>query len=217
MLPPTRMTAPTSEMVRPKPASTAVSSSARMIGKDRRDRLQPRRSVADQFVAIARPGPLAGAMDQRGDDGNGEDGLGNHHGGGREQQFKKAERPRVGQRQIQDQPDHDRGQTEQRVDQNDHPSPSAERINRERGATRQRDRGGQSRRHQADANRKSDNPEKFAQSQPAVPLPRAVAACGSSSMKFSTFSLLASLGATMSLPLKRLCYVTDRRVSPSIS
>ena len=163
MLPPTSITAPTSEMVRPKPARTAVKSSGANDHKDLRNGLHSCRSVADQFVAIARPGSLAGAMHQRGDDRNGEQGLSDDHGGRREQQVEKAQRPRTREREIQTEPDNDRRQPEECVDENNDGSPPWEWIERKRRTQGKADGDGCQSCGHADPKGKPDNSGKFVQ------------------------------------------------------
>ena len=71
MLPPTKITAPTSETVRPNPARTAVTRSALNDHEDLWNSLQSRRPIARQFVTVATPSPLAGSVHERCNDRDG--------------------------------------------------------------------------------------------------------------------------------------------------
>ena len=162
-------------MVRPNPASRAVSRSARTMRRICGTACSP---VADQLVAITRPGPFAGTMNQRGDDRSSQDGLRDHHRRRGVEQLKEAERSRSRQCKVQNQSDHHRRQAEKRVGQDDEQPPSREKKDCKRRAQRKPDRRRDRRGCEADTDRKSDYPEEIAQG-PPPPTCGAVAACGS--------------------------------------
>src|SRR6516162_10038367 len=101
MLPPTIKTAPTSEIVRPKPANTAVKTERRAIARSTRidrDRVAPSTRSAPPYSCQG--SSIARTMRQGGDDRCSEKRLCDDHGAGRKQKRKRAQRPRVRQHQV---------------------------------------------------------------------------------------------------------------------
>jgi hypothetical protein len=82
-----------------------------------RNGLQSCCTIRDQFIAVARPSPLARAMHKRRDDRNCEDRLRDHHGGRREEQGEPTQGSGTRKGEIEREADDDRRQSEKRVDQ----------------------------------------------------------------------------------------------------
>ena len=79
MLPPTIITAPTSDAARPKPASTIVTSEKRRSHSSVVRGAQPRFAQRAQLLAVFLPGVVDHLPRQRGDDRRDEDRLRDHH------------------------------------------------------------------------------------------------------------------------------------------
>ena len=101
MLPPTMMTAPTSALARPKPASIAGQQAEAAVPEQRRDGAQPRRAERAELLLVLRPEILDHLARQRDDDRAGPARVcAMIIAVGREQQAERAER--AGARQQRD-------------------------------------------------------------------------------------------------------------------
>ena len=80
MLPPTIITAPTSEAARPKPASTTVRSEKRVSHSSVGTARSARDAERGELLAVLAPGVLDDLARERGDDGDHEQRLRDHDG-----------------------------------------------------------------------------------------------------------------------------------------
>src|SRR5215472_9035274 len=99
-------------------------------------------AIDPQQVAIVRPQRRNAAMHQGHYDRGGKGRLRDDHGGGGEQQAREAERSRPCQKEVDREPDHDRRQPEQGVDQHDDDLLPSESADREGAAQRRSDEHG---------------------------------------------------------------------------
>src|SRR6516165_7549514 len=119
MLPPTIKTAPTSEIVRPKSASTAVTTERRAIASSiriDRDRVAPSTRNAPPYSC---QGSSIARCAKAYNDGCREERLRDHHGAGRKEDSERAQRTRAGQYQVKCEPDDYRGQAEEGIREKD--------------------------------------------------------------------------------------------------
>ena len=151
MLPPTTITAPTSALARPKPASSTVSRAKRpsqsRVGTARHG---PGAEGAE-LLGVLLPQRLQHLPRQRGEDRRDQHRLRDHHRGRREQQTEPPERPGARQQQVDQQPRHHRRQAHQRVQRHHHAAPAGKARHRQQRPERQPDQGGDRHRRQAHA------------------------------------------------------------------
>ncbi len=157
MLPPTIITAPTSAIARPNPASSTVASEKRVSHSSVSAAREVLGAKRCQLLAVLAPGIGDDLPRQRRDDRRDQDRLGDDHRRRREQDAERAERPGARQQQIDDQPDDDRRQSHHRVQDDRQRLPAGEAADGDRGAERQPHAGRDERRREADAQRQLDD------------------------------------------------------------
>ena len=153
MLPPTMMTAPTSDAARPKPASTTVSSDHRVshssVSVDcSHDESRLRSCSRYSIHASSTIWRVSAAT--IGDD---QHRLRDDHRLRREQQTHRTERSGARQQQVDEQPHHDGRQAHRGVQRHDQRAAAGKATDRNGGAERQADDGRAQRRREADAER----------------------------------------------------------------
>ena len=131
MLPPTIITAPTSEAARPKPASTIVTSEIAQVPQQRADGAESGLAERAELLAVFVPRVVDDLARQRGDRRRDQDRLRDHHRRRREQDAPRAERPGARQQQVDDEADDHRRQAHQRVQHDDRRPPAGEAVHRD--------------------------------------------------------------------------------------
>ena len=100
-------------------------------------------------------------MRQGGDDRRRESRLRDHHSARRKQKRKRAQRPRARQYEVKSETDDDRGQTKERIREQDQQSATGEPADRQCSPARQADNGSKCRGRKADRQGKPDDARKF--------------------------------------------------------
>ena len=164
MLPPTIKTAPTSEIVRPNGQHRGQD----RVARDRQkhpDRPRSGCAIDTQCAAVFLPRLLDRTMRQGGDDRCSEKRLCDDHGAGRKQKRKRTQRPRARQHQVEREAYDNRGQTKERIREQDQKSATGEPADCQSRPARQSDNGGYGRSGKTNRQGKSDVMGEFSRSE----------------------------------------------------
>ena len=161
MLPPTTITAPTSEAARPKPAITTVSSEKRVSHSTRGHGAQRRDAQRGELLAVLVPRVLGRLAGERRDDGHHEHRLRHHDRRGREEDAQRPEGPGAREQQVDHEAHHDARQAEQRVEDDDERAPAGKAPHGDERAQGQPDRGAGDGGGERELQREDDDPREL--------------------------------------------------------